>query len=60
MNLHELAIPPEARPWESYWKNRISSKLYAQMHNDCLRKGSDCSSCEIIRHMTLLIMEPEW
>lgn len=49
-NLHDLAIPAEAREWEMYWRNRIASRIRVHMKNE------QCE-CELYKKIITLVYE---
>jgi len=57
MKLYELAIPPEAREWEMYWRNRIASRIEANMHDECRISTHMCNVCEHYNEIIALIYQ---
>ena len=57
MKLYELSIPVEARPYEMYWRNRIASRIEANMHDECRAGTHRCNSCEYYKEIIALIYQ---
>ena len=57
INLHTQRVPAEAREWEFYWKNRLASKIYSQMHPECLAGTHWCNTCHEYRIIANMIRE---
>jgi hypothetical protein len=57
INIHTQRVPSEAREWESYWKNRLASKIYSQMHPECLSGTHSCNACIEYRIIADIIKE---
>ena len=57
MKLYELSIPVEARPYEMYWRNRIASRIEANMHDECRASTHMCNVCEHYKEIIVLIYQ---
>jgi len=56
-NLHLQYVSSEARVWERYWKNHISSKFFGLMHDSCFQNNDMCEECRGYEKSALFILE---